>query len=237
MRETDLYGPVRDFLVAQGFTVRAEVHGCDVAGQRGEELVVVELKCALTLALLLQAIRRQRLADSVYVAIPRPATGSQDAKLRQLRPLLRRLELGLLAVDLRAQPASITVVQQPLPAPKRREQKKRRALLAELGARTGDDNVGGSTRRPLVTVYRENALHVAVALQRFGPLAPRQLRALGAAEKTASILQQDVYGWFERIERGLYHVRPAGLEALAKYAGVAARLRARLPEKTPGHSA
>ena len=46
----------------------------------------------------------------------------------------------------------------------------------------GDDNAGGSTRRPLVTAYRENALLVAAVLARHGPLAPKQLRALGQSD-------------------------------------------------------
>jgi hypothetical protein len=33
-RESDLYAPVRDFLAAQGYTVRAEVKHCDVVAVR-----------------------------------------------------------------------------------------------------------------------------------------------------------------------------------------------------------
>ena len=93
-RETDLYPPVRDFLVEQGFTVRGEVRGCDVTAVKGEHVVVVELKLGLTLGLLLQGIRRQKVADLVYVAVPRPATKVSDARLREFLPLLRQLELG-----------------------------------------------------------------------------------------------------------------------------------------------
>ncbi len=52
--ETALYPAVRDFLVAQGYRVRAEVHRCDVAAHRGDDLVLVELKLAPTLDLVLQ---------------------------------------------------------------------------------------------------------------------------------------------------------------------------------------
>lgn len=226
-RETDLYAPVRDFLAAQGFTVRAEVHRCDVAAVRGDDLVVVELKGALSLDLLMQAVKRQRMCESVYVAVPRPATPPQERRVRAVRALLRRLELGLLIVDMRA-PASVAVVQHPQPFQRRREPKARRALLQELAARSGDDNAGGSTRRPLVTAYREQALFIAAALHRFGPLAPKRLRALGSGPKTLSIVRSDVYGWFERVDRALYGLKPVGADALTRYADVVARLLPRL---------
>lgn len=226
--ETDLYPAVRDFLAAQGFRVRAEVHRCDVAASRGDDLVVVELKTTLSLELLIQAVKRQRLTETVYVAVPRPATSAQDARVRAMRPVLRRLELGLLVVDLDATPPKVSVVVQPQPVQRQRALKARRALLHELAARSGDDNAGGSRGRPLVTVYREQALFIAAALQRLGPQSPKALRALGAAPKTLSILRRDVYGWFERVGHALYGLKPAGAEALGRYADVVARYAERL---------
>ena len=44
MKETDLYPPVKRFLEAQGYEVKAEVRGCDVTAVRGDEApVIVEL--------------------------------------------------------------------------------------------------------------------------------------------------------------------------------------------------
>ena len=43
-RETDLYEPVRRFLEEEGYTVQAEVKGCDVAAVKNGHLVIVELK-------------------------------------------------------------------------------------------------------------------------------------------------------------------------------------------------
>jgi hypothetical protein len=232
-RETDLYAPVRALLVAQGFTVRAEVRGCDVAAVKGEHTVVVELKLAFTIGLLLQGVRRQRVADLVYVAVPRPAKAAHEARLRENLPLLRRLELGLLVVDFRSAAPGVEVVLQPVPFQRRSDSKGRKALLRELALRSGDDNTAGCTRRPLVTVYRENALLVAAALARFGPLAPRQLRAMGSGPKTLSILHGNVYGWFERMDRALYRVKPAGATALQTYATVVKRISAQLPEQLP----
>lgn len=233
VRETDLYAPVRDFLLAQGFTVRAEVRGCDVTAVKGEHMIVVEMKLGLTLDLLLQGVRRQKVADLVYLAVPRPATRAQEARLRENLVLLRQLELGLLVIDPRVLPPALTVVQQPVPFQRRRNPRERRALLREVALRSGDDNAGGIRGRPLVTAYRENALFIAAALARFGPLAPRQLRTLGTGEKTLTVLRGNVYDWFERIEHALYRLKPAGAAALLTYATVVERVTGRLPVDLP----
>ena len=67
--ETELYAPVKQFLEGQGYRVRGEVKGCDLVAVRGDELVVVELKAVLNLALILQGVERLKLTDAVYLAI------------------------------------------------------------------------------------------------------------------------------------------------------------------------
>ena len=49
MKETDLYKPVKELFEKMGYTVNGEVKDMDVTAVRGDELVVVELKTALTL--------------------------------------------------------------------------------------------------------------------------------------------------------------------------------------------
>jgi hypothetical protein len=44
------------------------------------------------------------------------------------------------------------------------------------------------------------------------PRRPRDLRP--EAPRAASILYRNVYGWFERVDRGLYALTPSGQEAL-----------------------
>lgn len=239
-RETDLYPPVRDFLVGQGFTVRAEVRGCDVTAVKGERVVVVEMKLGLTLDLVLQGVRRQKVADLVYLAVPRPTTTRHHARLRENLPILRQLEIGLLLVDFRAHPPGLEVALQPLPFQRRRTPKERRAILQEVALRSGDDNAGGSRGRPLVTAYRENALLIAAVLARLGATMPKALRALGTGEKTRAILYDNVYGWFERLGPASYRIAKKGELALETYADVVARVTARLPAPTaasePGKS-
>lgn len=226
-RETDLYMPVRAFLERQGYTVRSEVLGCDVAGRRGDDLVMVELKRALTTDLLVQATRRQRTTNSVYVAVPRPRGAGRGGRWRGLLHLLRRLELGLLIVSFSGRRARVQAVLHPLPFERRRSARSQRAILEEMAGRSGDHNQGGSVRRPLVTAYRENAIHVACCLERSGPLAPRALRALGTGQKTLSILRSNVYGWFERVGYGLYALSAQGRADLSHWPDLVADYRKR----------
>ena len=76
MREQDLYPPIKAFLEAQGYEVKAEVDGCDVVAMRRPDApVIVEMKTAFSLALVLQGIARQGLFDDVYLAVPPSLTG------------------------------------------------------------------------------------------------------------------------------------------------------------------
>lgn len=231
-RETDLYEPVRDYLVEQGYTVRSEVLGCDIAATKGDDLILIELKRRFSLELLMQAVQRQKIADSVYVAVPRPDTMTPRKRLA-MQHLLRRLEIGLIFVSTGRRRPGVEVAFHPLPFDRKKQSRKRRAVLQEIAGRSGEHNVGGSARRKLVTAYRENALRIAYCLQRFGPQSPKALRALGAGPKTHDILYHNVYGWFERIERGIYALTASGAMALAEYTDITMHFAAEMDHVSP----
>jgi len=65
-----------------------------------------------------------------------------------------------------------------------------------------------------MTAYRQQALACALAMTD-GPRRPRDLKA--ALPDAARILSDNVYGWFERVERGLYGLAEAGRTALARW--------------------
>jgi hypothetical protein len=216
--ESDLAAPVTAYLAAQGWTVRSEVKDCDVAAVRGSDLLVVELKKALTLALLVQAVRRQRLTDSVYLAVPRPGSVWQWRRAnRGVLHLLRRLELGLLFVSLAADRDPVEVVLQPRPLARRRKAAARRAVLEEVGQRSADYNTAGSTRRKLLTAYREQSIRIACYLANCGELSPKELRARGTGPKTQAILYDNVYGWFQRVGTGTYRLAAHGARDIGAY--------------------
>lgn len=222
LSETDLYKPIRDYLVAQGYTVRAEVNHCDVTAVKGDELVVIEMKKAFGTALLIQAAQRQRITDSVYVALPKQRP---SRTWRGAQHLLKRLELGLMLVSRDGRTSQVEVVFHPVPFRRQKRARARRAVLREIERRSGDFNQGGSSRRKLVTAYRENAMHIAACLEVHGALTPGQLRAMGTGPKTLSVLYRNVYGWFDRIGRGIYDLGPQGRTELGEYRALAAKYR------------
>lgn len=230
LRETDLYGPLKAFLEKQGYTVRGEVRGCDVAAVKDGEVVLIELKTRFSVELLMQATERQRRGDSVYMAVPYGEAMKSKARWRGVRRLVRRLELGLILINPAARTRKVQIAVEPAPYAKRKDAKARRAVIAEVAARSGDYNDGGSNKRKLMTAYREQALYLACCLERFGPLSPKKLRELGGAPKASAILYTDVYGWFVRVERGVYALRPAGHAALTEYGAIVESLRQQVPE-------
>jgi hypothetical protein len=102
----------------------------------------------------------------------------------------------------------------------RKQPKMRARLLSEFTRRSGDYNVGGTTKRPRVTAYREEALRCAHELAVTGATSPARLRDATSIPKASGILSGNVYGWFKRIEHGVYDVTPEGRAALALYADV-----------------
>jgi hypothetical protein len=235
--ETDLYQPLRDYLVNLGYTVQAEVNHCDIVATNADELIIIEMKTNFNATLLIQAVKRQRLTDTVYLAIPSPKAGRFSRRWKDLCHLVRRLELGLIIVDFRKVPPQVEVTFHPEPFA--RERAKRRAklktaqLLTEVRERHGNYNTGGSTKKQLMTAYKENALQIACYLERLGPLAPRQLAALGTGAKTGSILQKNYYHWFKRISKGVYQITPAGSDFLHRYPELAALYLDKLKKDSP----
>ena len=228
--ETELYRPVHDYLVAQGYTVRSEVKNCDIAAVKGDDLIVIEMKRTLNVQLLAQAVARQKLSASVYVAIPRPANKARwNAESKGVRHLLRRLELGLILVSLRKGRPPVEIAFHPVPFERQRRKSSHRSVIQEIERRSGDFNEGGSTRRKIVTAYRENAIRIACCLSEIGPTSPKALRALGTGKKTLDILYHNVYAWFDRIDKGVYALSAKGRTEIGQYPELVEHYRAQIP--------
>ncbi len=212
--EAELYAPVKAFLEAQGYIVKAEIKGCDVVGVRGDEPpVIVELKLGFGLGLVHQGIDRLALSDVVYLAV-----ATWPRRLGETRKLCRRLGLGLMIVARKR----VEVVLDPVPYAPRRNTRRKSLLLGEHAKRIGDPNRGGVTRTPIMTAYRQAALRCATLLEVNGAMKIAKLRSDGDVPNAARILQDDVYGWFQRVERGVYTLSPKGLEALSRFGRMAA---------------
>lgn len=225
MKETDLYGPVRDFLLSRGYTVRSEVRGCDITAIKGDDLVILEMKTALTVPLLAQAVERQKAADSVYVVVPHPGKRVRTREWRRTCALLKRLELGLVLVTLDGSNPEVEIPFHPAVRTIRKRRDIRRAIIEEAASRSGDFNQGGSTGQKLVTAYREASIKIACFLQVMGASSPKKLRQAGTGEKTASILYKNYYGWFRRVARGQYELTDKAVQEMAAYCDLVERYR------------
>jgi hypothetical protein len=207
MAETELYAPVKRHLEAQGYTVKAEVKGCDVLAVRANEApVIVELKQAMSLALLYQAADRLTMTDHVYIAVRKPKRGVMGDALK----LCRRIGIGLIIVT---SSGSVEVLADPVPYAPRQNTRKRGLLLKEFNARSGDPNIGGTTRKPLMTAYRQDALKCAAHLKAHGATKIKDVKTATSVDRAANILRDNVYGWFNKVERGIYSLSAEGVTA------------------------
>ncbi len=217
LKETDLYPPVKKLLEDQGYEVKAEVGAADVVAMRGDEPpVIVELKTGFTLSLFHQAIDRLAVTDAVYVAVPRGKGRPFLAALRGNKKLCRRLGLGLITV--RAEDGFCEIHLDPGPYVPRKNKAKSARLLREFAHRVGDPNQGGSTRTTIVTAYRQDAMRIAASLGETGPAKASDVARATGVSRARAIMADDHYGWFERVERGVYGLTPKGGKAAAEFA-------------------
>ena len=212
-KETDLYEPIRAFLEEEGYQVQAEVKDCDIAAVKDGQLVIVELKKSFNLKLVYQGLERQSLTEQVFVAIPRPKKGAREKSWKDMLKLLKRLELGLLTVALDSPLKTVDVVLEPSDSIAWKNRKKREKLQAELENRQVDANVGGMTRRKIMTAFREKSIRLACLLEKEGQVSTASLRERGL-EDSVGILSRNYDKWFKRVEKGVYALSEKGKEAL-----------------------
>ena len=217
MRETELYAPIKAFLEGQGFIVKAEVGAADVVACRdGDDPVIVELKTGFSLTLVHQAVARQAITDAVYIAVPRNTGRRFLTALKQMKTLCRRLGLGLITV--RMKDGLVEVHCDPAPYAPRKSKLRKDRLLREFARREGDPNTGGSGRVGLVTAYRQDAFRCAAHLTSQGPTKGAVVARETGVKNATRMMADNHYGWFLRVEKGVYDVTEAG-RAAAREAG------------------
>jgi hypothetical protein len=212
--ESNLYLPVKSFLEKLGFEVKGEVCGCDLVALKGDApaaVVIGELKLAFTLELVLQAVDRSAACDEIWLAVRASRRGRGRECDPRVRKLCRLLGLGLLAVSASRR---VEVLVEPVPWRPRRDPKRRSRIVEEHRRRQGDPAAGGTTRQPIMTAYRQQALACAAALAK-APARPRDLKA--SMPDAPKILLHNVYGWFVRVQRGTYALAEPGRAALVRW--------------------
>jgi len=180
--------------------------------------VICDLKLSFTLDLVLQAVDRSTACDEVWLAVRASLRGRGRESDPQVKRLWRLLGFGLLCVF---NSGRVEVFVEPAPWRPRHNAQRRSKILDEHRRRKGDPTTGGTTRRPIMTAYRQQSLECAAALAR-APARPRDLK--GAIPDAPKILLHNVYGWFVRVERGVYSLSEAGRAAIILW-------KANLPER------
>ncbi|WP_413700814.1 DUF2161 domain-containing phosphodiesterase [Psychromonas sp. KJ10-10] len=217
IQESDLYIPIKNHLENLGFEVKGEIKNCDIVAQKGDQLIVIELKLNLNITLLLQAVERFSVADIVYIAIPKQCSLYRKQG-KQVKKLIKRLGIGLIIVDIQTTSQYVEVVFDPQDYIPRKNKRKQDALLKEFNQRIGDTQKGGATRAKAgLTAYRQRCIRVAEYLLTHPTAKGAEIKKAIGEEQASGYLQKDYYGWFEKVERGVYKISVKGREELPNW--------------------
>ena len=215
MLEQDMFEDIKDHLVQLGYKVKAEVLNTDITAVKNDEIIIIEMKSTLTTRLMYQGCKRQRICDYVYIAIQKPTTRVlKSTQFKEKIHLVRRLNLGLIFVDI--DKSVVETYLDPKTFAFKQSKIKRRKLLKEFEQRITSFNKGGVTKTKIITAYRETAILIADYI-REEPMKLKDIKTHVKSEKCSSIMQKNYYGWFERIDRGVYGLTVFGKEEIKKY--------------------
>ncbi len=219
MRESDLYEPIKRHFQNLGYVVKGEVGAADVMAVRGNEpAIIIELKLGFSLTLFHQATERLRISDHVYVAVVRPEGKFGYKRLKLNQNLCRRLGLGLLTLRVRDQFVELHCM--PEQFNPRKSAKKSKQIMKLFERLDGDPNSGGATRHGLVTGYRQDALKCATFLAISGASRGAVVAKETGVESATSLMRNNVYGWFDKVEQGVYALNSTGKKGLTDWADV-----------------
>jgi hypothetical protein len=214
MKETDLYEPCKTYLENQGFEVKAEVGSADVMAVKNDYVVIIELKLNISLKLIYQAIDRQKLADKVYVCLPKSVITKNRSSYKSFILLLKRLEIGLIVVNQDVVEVMVETFGFDLKKSKAQSKKRKLTLLNEFTSRKSNQNVGGSNGKKM-TAYKEKVIEIAKYLEEFGEKSPKEIMNYTGIKEASGMLRKNYYQWFLNPKRGSYVLSEIGKNDLA----------------------
>ena len=214
MKEIELYEPIKDYLLKNGYKVQAEVKNCDIACIFENKLIIIEMKKSFNLKLLYQAMDRKAFADKVFVAINRPKN-FRKKEVKHMLKILENIDIGLITVALDSPLKTVEVVLEPQDKSLKRKTRRRTIILNEIERRDLNTNIGGSTKKEnILTAYREQVIFLSCALNKIGKGSPSNIKKQFNIQNASYILQNNHYGYFDRIERGVYTLSKKGKDML-----------------------
>lgn len=213
MKESDLYLPLKQYLESQNYEVKGEVCDCDVvAVKENEPPVIVELKLTLNLDVLLQGVDRLALSSLIYIGIPKECKSFKKRRKLAIK-LLKMLGFGLILIDIKSN--KVEVLLDPSEYKPRKVKQKKEKLLGEFQSRIGDPNLGGmSSKKGVLTSYRQKALKIALYLEKNESVKASILSKELDEPKARDIMYKNFYGWFEIVSRGVYKISTKGKDEI-----------------------
>jgi len=218
VKESALFEPIKQYFEQMGYTVDGEVKDCDMLMVKDEDLIAIELKNDLNFKLFIQAAKRQKLFDHVYVAVWLPKHLTSKS-FRDKVYLLNRLGIGLITVSQRSK--HVEVFHDPLihPLENYRHSNKNIKLktIEEFQKRRSRNNVGGVNRKKVMTSYKEDCLIILNTLQDEGRLKASLIKEKTGIDRAYTIVYKNHYGWFVKEGKGIYTISKAGFLACKEY--------------------
>jgi len=213
MKESDLYLPLKQYLVSQNYEVKGEVCDCDVVAIRNDEPpVIIELKLSLNIDVLLQSVDRLALSSVIYIGIPHDCKSFKKKKKLAIR-LLKMLGFGLILINPNSN--KVEILLDPCEYKPRKVKQKKERLLGEFQSRVGDPNLGGmASKKGVITSYRQKALQIALYLQKHGETKASIISKELDEPKVRDIMYKNFYAWFERVSTGVYSLTQKGRDEI-----------------------
>ncbi len=200
--ETDLYLPVQRFFSELGFKVDAEVRDCDIVASKDDIVVICELKRGFTIELVYQLVNRKKMTPYVYAVIPRPKN-MRSAEFKKKLDILRALECGLLVVLNSTK--RVDVVLEPKGEDTKKKQEYRKGIVKEVSVRKMSLNLGGQSRRKIVTAHKESLIAALCYIEKYGTIKTRECK-----DNIKAVLQRNHYDFFVRVDKGVYTANERG---------------------------
>lgn len=213
-KEIDLYEPIKSYFIKKGYKIQAEVKNCDIVCLYEEKLIVIEMKKSFNLKLVYQAMDRKIFSDAVFIAIKRPKYFNKK-EFNHMLSILKALDIGLITVALDSPLKRVDIIFEPNYKNLYKRSRKRDIILNEIQRRNLDLNIGGSTKKEeILTAYREQSIFLCCILKNFKKGKASDIKKIFNIENPSYILRNNHYGYFKRIERGIYSLSEKGEEML-----------------------
>lgn len=142
----------------------------------------------------------------VYAVIPRPKNMRSRAFTKKL-DILRALDCGLLVVLNSTK--RVDLVLEPRGEDTSAKKARRKGVEKEVSIRKMSLNLGGQTRRKIVTAHKESVIAALCYIEKYGTIKTRECK-----DNIKYVLQKNHYNYFVRVEKGVYTANEMGRKFL-----------------------